>query len=67
MTRDVTEGSHLGTYKFHTNATGNLNFIVKEMEKTCTSLNRKVVRSNLYFRISLAGARRLIFVQFKFL
>lgn len=66
MTRDITKGSHLGTYKFHTNSV-EFKFYLEGNEKTCMSLNKKVVRSNLYFRISLAGARRFIFVQFKFL
>lgn len=67
MTSNVTKHNYLGTYKFYINSTKKFKLYFEGNEETVMSLNRKVVRSNLYFRISLAAAGRLIFVQLKFL
>lgn len=62
MTSDVTKGNHLGTYKFYINSTKKFKLYFEGNEETVMSLERKVVRSNLYFRISLAAAGRRFFL-----
>lgn len=67
MTSNVTKGNHLGTHKFYINSIKKFKLYFEGNEETVMNLNRKVVRSNLYFRISVAAGERLIFVQLKFL